>query len=77
LSQPFFVSFWCFSFCISALGATGLHLAYYGNAVFFHILALPFFAFFNLAMVILLWQTTQLLVQGKLITYTRYDDKPG
>ncbi|EBC9275751.1 dicarboxylate transporter/tellurite-resistance protein TehA (plasmid) [Salmonella enterica subsp. enterica serovar Infantis] len=77
LSQPFNVSFWGFSFGLSAMAATGLHLAYDGNAVFFHILALPLFAFFNFAMVILLWQTTQLLVQGKLITYTRYDDKPG
>ncbi len=35
LSQPFNVSFWGFSFGLSAMAATGLHLAYDGNAVFF------------------------------------------
>ncbi|MGS9102345.1 dicarboxylate transporter/tellurite-resistance protein TehA, partial [Salmonella enterica subsp. enterica serovar Infantis] len=33
LSQPFNVSFWGFSCGLSARAATGLHLAYDGNAV--------------------------------------------
>ncbi|MFV2449316.1 dicarboxylate transporter/tellurite-resistance protein TehA, partial [Escherichia coli] len=43
LSQPFNASFWSFSFCVSALATTGLHLGSGSDNGFFHTLAVPLF----------------------------------
>jgi tellurite resistance protein len=41
LSQPFNASFWSFSFGVSALATTGLHLGQSSPSGFFHVIALP------------------------------------
>lgn len=48
LQQPFNASFWSFSFGISALATTGLHLGHSQPNGFFHFLAIPLFVFTNL-----------------------------
>lgn len=70
LSQPFNASFWSFSFGVSALATTGLHLGYSSESGLFHILAVPLFIFTNAIIALLLVRTFLLLVQGKLLIRT-------
>ncbi len=67
LRQPFNASFWSFSFGISALATTGLHLGQARADGFFHHLAMPLFIFSNLVVGLLLLRTILLLVSGKLL----------
>ena len=67
LRQPFNASFWSFSFGISALATTGLHLGQARGDGFFHHLAMPLFIFSNLVVGLLLLRTALLLVSGKLL----------
>lgn len=69
LSQPFNASFWSFSFGVSALASTGLHLGHHSPSGFFHALAIPLFIFTNLIIALLLVRTAVLLVQGKLLVW--------
>lgn len=66
LRQPFNASFWSFSFGISALATTGLHLGQPWRRLFHH-LAMPLFIFSNLVVGLLLLRTALLLVSGKLL----------
>ncbi|HGH5977769.1 TPA: dicarboxylate transporter/tellurite-resistance protein TehA [Kluyvera georgiana] len=68
LRQAFNASFWSFSFGISALASTGLHLGHASGTGFFHHLALPLFIFTNIVIGLLLVKTLLLLLQGKLLT---------
>lgn len=68
LTQPFNATFWSFSFGVSALASTGLHLGHSAGPGFFHTLALPLFIFTNLIIALLMLQTLKLLLQGKLLT---------
>ncbi|WP_318356795.1 dicarboxylate transporter/tellurite-resistance protein TehA [Enterobacter sp.] len=68
LTQPFNATFWSFSFGVSALASTGLHLGHSVGPGFFHTLALPLFLFTNLIIALLMLQTLKLLLQGKLLT---------
>lgn len=70
LSQPFNASFWSFSFGISALATTGLHLGQASASGFFPVLAIPLFIFTNIIIALLLVRTFALLLQGKLLTRT-------
>ncbi len=70
LSQPFNASFWSFSFGVSALATTGLHLGQSSPSGFFHVIALPLFIFTNVIIVMLLVRTFILLMQGKLLVRT-------
>lgn len=70
LSQPFNASFWSFSFGVSALATTGLHLGSGSDNGFFHTLAVPLFIFTNFIIAILLIRTFALLMQGKLLVRT-------
>ncbi|HDK6044021.1 TPA: TDT family transporter [Klebsiella pneumoniae] len=67
LRQPFNASFWSFSFGISSLATTGLHLGQARGDGFFHHLAMPLFIFSNLVVGLLLLRTALLLVSGKLL----------
>lgn len=73
LRQPFNASFWSFSFGISALATTGLHLGYQHPDGFFHTLALPLFLFTNLIVGLLLIRTFLLLMRGKLLIRVERD----
>lgn len=70
VSQPFNASFWSFSFGISALATTGLHLGHSSPSGFFHVIAVPLFIFTNVIIGILLVRTFILLFQGKLLLRT-------
>ncbi|WP_346808519.1 dicarboxylate transporter/tellurite-resistance protein TehA [Enterobacter chuandaensis] len=70
LSQPFNASFWSFSFGVSALATTGLHLGHGSSSGFFHAIAVPLFIFTNLIIGMLLVRTFILLIQGKLLVRT-------
>lgn len=70
LYQPFNASFWSFSFGVSALATTGLHLGQSSPSGFFHVIALPLFIFTNVIIVMLLVRTFILLMQGKLLVRT-------
>ena len=70
LSQPFNASFWSFSFGVSALATTGLHLGHGSGSGFFHTLAIPLFIFTNFIIALLLVRTFALLMQGKLLIRT-------
>lgn len=67
LKQPFNASFWSFSFGISALATTGLHLGHASTSGFFATLAVPLFIFTNVVIALLLIRTVQLLMSGKLL----------
>lgn len=67
LSQPFNASFWSFSFGVSALATTGLHLGQSSPSGFFHAIALPLFILTNGIIALLLARTFILLMQGKLL----------
>lgn len=68
LKQPFSAAFWSFSFGISALATTGLHLGHASVSGFFHVLALPIFVFTNVVIATLIVRTVHLLACGKLLT---------
>ena len=70
LSQPFNASFWSFSFGVSALATTGLHLGHGSESGFFHTLSIPLFIFTNFIIALLLVRTFALLMQGKLLIRT-------
>lgn len=70
VSQPFNASFWSFSFGVSALATTGLHLGHGSSSGFFHAIAVPLFIFTNLIIGMLLVRTFILLIQGKLLVRT-------
>ncbi|MBJ9224890.1 dicarboxylate transporter/tellurite-resistance protein TehA [Citrobacter braakii] len=70
LSQPFNASFWSFSFGVSALATTGLHLGHSNESGFFHTLSIPLFIFTNFIIALLLVRTFALLMQGKLLIRT-------
>lgn len=70
LRQPFNVSFWSFSFGVSALATTGLHLGHEAGSGFFHTLAIPLFIFTNIIIALLLLHTLLLLIQGRLLLRT-------
>jgi tellurite resistance protein len=67
LSQPFNASFWSFSFGVSALATTGLHLGQSSPDGLFHAIAIPLFIFTNAIIALLLVRTFILLMQGKLL----------
>jgi tellurite resistance protein len=67
LSQPFNASFWSFSFGVSALATTGLHLGQSAPSGIFHVIAIPLFIFTNCIIALLLVRTVILLMQGKLL----------
>lgn len=67
IRQPFNASFWSFSFGISALASTGLHLGHSHPDGFFHYPAILLFVFTNLVIGLLIIRTVLLLVQGKLL----------
>lgn len=67
LAQPFNASFWSFSFGVSALATTGLHLGQSSPSGFFHAIAIPLFIFTNAIIALLLVRTFILLIQGKLL----------
>jgi len=67
LSQPFNASFWSFSFGVSALATTGLHLGQSSSTGLFHLIAIPLFIFTNAIIALLLARTFILLLQGKLL----------
>ena len=67
LMQPFNASFWSFSFGISALAATALHLSHGSHDGLFTTLAVPLFIFTNFIIGLLLVRTVILLYQGKLL----------
>lgn len=70
LSQPFNASFWSFSFGVSALATTGLHLGQSSPSGFFDAIAVPLFIFTNVIIGMLLVRTFILLIQGKLLVRT-------
>ena len=63
-------SFWSFSFGVSALATTGLHLGHGSESGFFHTLSIPLFIFTNFIIALLLIRTFALLMQGKLLIRT-------
>lgn len=67
LSQPFNASFWSFSFGVSALATTGLHLGQSSPSGFFHAITIALFIFTNAIIALLLVRTFILLMQGKLL----------
>ncbi|MCS3602059.1 tellurite resistance protein [Buttiauxella sp. BIGb0471] len=67
LKQPFNASFWSFSFGISALAGTALHLSHASNDGLFTALAVPLFIFTNFIIGLLLVRTVILLYQRKLL----------
>ncbi len=70
LRQAFNASFWSFSFGVSALATTGLHLGQSSPSGFFHAIAVPLFIFTNVIIGMLLVRTFILLIQGKLLVRT-------
>ncbi|HFZ8993403.1 TPA: dicarboxylate transporter/tellurite-resistance protein TehA [Citrobacter freundii] len=70
LTRSFNASFWSFSFGVSALATTGLHLGHASPSGFFHFLAIPLFIFTNIIIALLLIRTFLLLIQGKLLIHS-------
>ena len=75
LAQPFNASFWSFSFGVSALASTGLHLGHASPSGLFQAIAVPLFIFTNLIIAFLLVRTAILLVKGKLLVWTALPEK--
>jgi tellurite resistance protein len=69
-AQPFNASYWSFSFGISALATTALHLGHGSHDGVFPAIAAPLFIFSNVIIGLLLVRTFILLMQGKLIVRT-------
>ncbi|MBI3311356.1 MAG: dicarboxylate transporter/tellurite-resistance protein TehA [Serratia liquefaciens] len=74
LKGPFNVSFWSFSFGLSALATTALHLGHESHGGILATLALPLFVFSNALIGLLLIRTLRLLFTGKLLKYSRSRD---
>lgn len=70
LKGPFNPSFWSFSFGLSALASTALHLGYDSSEGVLPLLALPLFVFSNTLIALLIIRTLLLLLQGKMLRYT-------
>ncbi|MCT4703772.1 dicarboxylate transporter/tellurite-resistance protein TehA [Enterobacteriaceae bacterium H20N1] len=70
MAQPFNASFWSFSFGLSALATTALHLAHGSNDGIFTVIAVPLFILTNVIIGLLLVRTFILLMQGKFILRT-------
>lgn len=70
LAQPFNPSFWSFSFGVSALATTALHLGHAATGGIFYVLALPLFIFSNAIIGGLFIRTLILMYQGKLLIRT-------
>lgn len=66
-AQAFNPGFWSFSFGVSALATTALHLGHASAGGIFHFLALPLFIFSNAIIGLLFIRTLILLCQGKLL----------
>ncbi|MBU4683515.1 dicarboxylate transporter/tellurite-resistance protein TehA [Cedecea davisae] len=75
MAQPFNASFWSFSFGISALATTALHLSHGNTDGLFRIIAIPLFIFTNMIIGLLLARTFILLMQGKLILRSALPEK--
>ncbi|QKJ85104.1 Tellurite resistance protein TehA [Paramixta manurensis] len=67
LEAPFTASFWSFSFGLSALATTALHLGHSSHDGILSALAIPLFVFSNLLIALLLLRTLVLLFQGQLL----------
>lgn len=67
MRQPFNASFWSFSFGISALATTALHLSVGEQDGLFAVLAVPMFVFTNVVIALLMIKTVILLMQKRLI----------
>lgn len=67
MRQPFNASFWSFSFGISALATTALHLSVGEQDGLFAALAVPMFVFTNVVIALLMVKTMILLMQKRLI----------
>ncbi|MGS3492937.1 hypothetical protein ACB272_14410 [Klebsiella pneumoniae] len=76
LRQPFNASFWSFSFGISALATTGLHLGQARGDGFFHHLAMPLFTFSNLVVGLLLLRNSVAVGQRKTVAPGRPGNTP-
>ena len=68
--NPFNAGFWSFSFGVSSLAATALHLGHSAPGGALAWISVPLFIFTNLIIGVLLLRTVLLLVQGKLILRT-------
>ncbi|MFD1803285.1 dicarboxylate transporter/tellurite-resistance protein TehA [Mixta tenebrionis] len=66
-SQPFNASFWSFSFGVSSLANTALHLGHSASGGALYHLAIPLFIIANLVIALLIFRTLLLLLQGKLL----------
>jgi len=73
-AQAFNPGFWSFSFGVSALATTALHLGHASAGGIFHFLALPLFIFSNAIIGLLFIRTLILLCQGKLLLRTPVSD---
>ncbi|BDH45980.1 dicarboxylate transporter/tellurite-resistance protein TehA [Salmonella enterica subsp. enterica serovar Choleraesuis] len=70
MAQPFSPGFWSFSFGITALATTGLHLGHSAPDGILHWLALPLFILANIIIGLLALKTLILLARGKLLVRT-------
>lgn len=66
-NQPFNPAFWSFSFGVSSLANTALHLGHSAPGGALHVLSIPLFVGANLVIAFLILRTLLLLLQGKLI----------
>ncbi|QHM71373.1 dicarboxylate transporter/tellurite-resistance protein TehA [Mixta intestinalis] len=66
-SQPFNASFWSFSFGVSSLANTALHLGHSAPGGALYDLSIPLFILANLVIALLIIRTLWLLLQGKLL----------
>lgn len=69
LKGPFNASFWSFSFGLSALATTALHLGHASHEGILSALALPLFVFSNALIGLLFVRTLILLFQGGFLKY--------
>lgn len=69
LKGPFNASFWSFSFGLSALATTALHLGHASHEGILSALALPLFAFSNVLIGLLFVRTLILFFQGDFLKY--------
>lgn len=70
LKNSFNISFWSFSFGLSALANTALHLGHESSGGILHFLAMPLFVFSNTVISLLLVRTLLFFLQGKLLKYS-------
>lgn len=72
LKGPFNPAFWSFSFGLSALATTALHLGHASHGGILPTLALPLFIFSNVLIGLLFVRTLILLFQGDLLKYAKH-----